>query len=142
MQKMKKVAIIVIFLAIIVSGGIYYRKFFLPEEKRAIPESGKMIEITIRAIENKWQFEPDYFEVKAGDKVVLNVFNDDEYDHGLAIEAFGINKRMPSKSKVRLEFIANRLGEFPFYCSVSCGSGIVNGKKRSHFDMVGKFLVK
>lgn len=139
---MAKFIIIGIFLVIIIVVGIFYRQFFLPEPFQTVPETGRTVEIEIIARENQWRFDPENFEIHAGDKVILNIFNEDKYDHGLAIEAYGINKRMPPKKWIRIEFIANRLGTFPFYCSVPCGRGEVNGEKRDHFDMIGKIIVK
>lgn len=139
---MKKFLIIGILLVIITIGGIFYRQFYLPESLKTVPESGRTVEIEIRAKENQWRFEPENIEVQPGDKVILNIFNEDEYDHGLAIEAYGINRRMPPKSWIKIEFIANRLGGFPFYCSVTCGGGTVDGEKRNHFDMIGEIIVK
>ncbi len=130
------------FVVVVIILGVFYRSFLLPPELQTVEESGKTVEVEMIAIENEWRFDPDYFEVGVGDKVVINFFNEDEYDHGFALEAYGINKRLPPKEWVKLEFLANRAGEFPFYCSVSCGGGEVNGEKRNHFDMVGKMVVK
>ncbi len=41
-----------------------------------------------------------------------------------------------------LVYLVTQEGEFPFYCSVPCGEGEVDGKKRTHFDMIGKVKVK
>ncbi|GMQ95048.1 MAG: hypothetical protein BMS9Abin13_158 [Patescibacteria group bacterium] len=139
---MKKFIIIAIFIAVVILLGLFYRNFLLPEALQTVEESGKTIEIEMRAIKNEWRFDPDYFEVGAGDRVVINFYNEDDYDHGFALEAYGINKRLPPKEWVKLEFVAGRVGEFPFYCSVSCGSGVVDGVKRTHFDMVGKMMVR
>ena len=139
---MKKFIIIAIFVAVVTVLGIFYRSSFLPPALQTVEESGKTIEIEMITVKNEWRFDPDYFEVGVGDKVVINFYNEDEYDHGFALEAYGINKRLPPKEWVKLEFIAGRTGEFPFYCSVSCGSGLVNGVKRTHFDMIGKMMVR
>jgi len=72
----------------------------------------------------------------------MTVINEDDYDHGIAIDAFGITQRMPANSTVKVEFVATQAGDFPFYCSVPCGEGIVDGKKRTHFDMIGKLHVR
>lgn len=97
---------------------------------------------TVVAAKNTWSFNPDVIEVNRGDKVVLNLVNEDSYDHGFAIDALGVNQRMPANSQTKVEFIATQAGEFPFYCSVICGEGIVNGVKRGHFDQVGKLRVR
>lgn len=127
----KKFLLIGIVILIVFIGGIIYRNFFLPQA--SVPPSGRILEIEMRVLENQWKFEPDLIEVSAGDKVILNVFNEDSYDHGLAIEAFGINKRLIPKEWTKIEFLANRKGEFIFYCSVPCGKG--------HYDQKGKIIV-
>ena len=74
--------------------------------------------------------------------MVMEVVNEDEYDHGIAIDAFGISQRMPAKSTINVEFVATQVGDFQYYCSVPCGEGSVGGKKRTHFDMIGTLHVK
>jgi len=49
---------------------------------------------------------------------------------------------MPALSTIQIDFVATRPGDFPYYCSVSCGSGIVDGEKRGHFDQIGKLSVR
>ena len=43
---------------------------------------------------------------------------------------------------IKIEFVVTQEGDFPYYCSVPCGDGIVDGKKRGHFDMTGKIHVR
>ena len=104
--------------------------------------TGKVREVTVIAVKDKWIFEPENIEAERGDKIVMTVVNEDTYDHGIAIDAFGVSQRMPASSTVKLEFVVTQEGEFPFYCSVPCGEGIVDGKKRTHFDMIGKINVR
>lgn len=118
-----------------------YRAFFLPEASAPVT-TGKVREITITAKKNEWRFVPEDIELERGDKVIATVINEDDYDHGIAFEAFGISKRMPAKSTIKVEFVVTQEGDFPFYCSVPCGEGMVDGKKRTHFDMIGKLHVK
>ena len=73
---------------------------------------------------------------------LITVINEDEYDHGFAIDAFGISQRMPALSTIKINFVVTKAGDFPYYCSVSCGSGIVDGEKRGHFDQIGKLHVR
>ncbi len=66
--------------------------------------------------------------------VRLHIYNEDSYDHGFAIEAFGINKRLFPRRQTDIEFIASRAGSFQFYCSVPCGEG--------HYEQVGTLFVE
>ena len=130
---------------IIIGGGVVYRTALLPESSRPI-ETGVIREITMVAKKNEWRFIPETVEVDQGDRIILTLVNEDEYDHGIGVDAFGIAQRMPANSTVKVEFVVTQAGEYPFYCSVPCGEGEVdeNGKKvkRTHFDMIGKLQVR
>ena len=125
----------------IVVGGIVYRTFFL-SQKDAPVSTGVLRQFTVTAKKDEWKFIPEEINVDRGDKVVLTVINEDEYEHGIAIDAFGVSQRMPAKSTITIEFVATQPGEFPFYCSVPCGEGEVDHTKRGHFDMVGRLKVQ
>ena len=138
---MNKYVIIVIVLAILIAGGIIYKNFLVPEEAR--PQvSGKVREITIVAKKNQWRWEPSVIEAEQGEKIILTVVNEDNYDHGIGIDAFGVNQRVPASQTIRVEFVATQPGEFPFICSVTCGSGEVDGKVRGHLDQTGRLKVR
>jgi nitrosocyanin len=137
---MNKYIVIAIVLVLIIGAGAVYRTFFLPEADKPVV-TGVERDVSIVTFENSWRFVPEFLEVEQGDKVTITVTNRDEYDHGFAIDAFGISQRMPAKETIQVEFIATKAGDFPFYCSVSCGSGEVNGKVRGHFDHIGKMHV-
>lgn len=127
--------------AVIIGGGIFYRAFLLPQTSVPVT-TGKVREIMIVARQNQWRFEPEVIEATRGDKIIATVVNQDNYDHGIAIDAFGVTQRMPANGTIKIEFVVTQEGDFPFYCSVPCGEGIVDGKKRTHFDMVGKIQVR
>jgi len=134
---MNKYIIIIIIAVLILGGGIAYRTFLLPEQLAPVV-TGVERDIIIIARQDKWIFEPELIEVDKGDKIILTMVNEDEYDHGIAIDAFGIAQRMPANGTVKTEFIVTQEGDFPFYCSVPCGEGVVDGEKRTHFDMIGR----
>ena len=138
---MNKYAILIILGVLIIGFGIFYRAFLLSEEAKPVT-TGKVREVTIVAEKNEWRFTPEMIEAERGDKIVATVVNEDDYDHGIAIDAFGISQRMPARSTIKMEFVVTQEGEFPFYCSVPCGEGMVNGVKRTHFDMIGKLHVR
>ena len=111
---MNKYLIIGIILAVILAGGGLYRTYLLPEE----------------------------VEINRGDRVKMTVINEDIYDHGIAIDAFGISQRMPANSTIVFEFVATQAGDFQYYCSVPCGEGDTDKGHRTHFDMIGTITVK
>ena len=138
---MNKYLLLIIAGVIILGGGAAYRSFLLPQ--KSIPVStGRVRTVTITAKKDHWQFEPEAIDAQRGDKIVATIINEDNYDHGFAIDAFGISQRMPAGQTIKVEFVVTQEGDFPFYCSVPCGEGIVDGKKRTHFDMTGKIHVK
>lgn len=138
---MNKYFWIIIIAVILVAGGIGYRKFLLPETSTPIT-TGEIREITIIAAKDEWRFTPEIIEARQGDKIIATIINEDSYDHGIAIDAFGVSQRMPANGTIKVEFVVTQAGDFPFYCSVPCGEGVANGEKRGHFDMVGKMHVR
>lgn len=138
---MNKYLILIILGVVILGGGVFYRQFLLSENAKPVT-TGKVREVTVVAEKDKWIFTPEVIEAERGDKIIMTVVNEDEYDHGIAIDAFGISQRMPARETIKIEFVVTQEGEFPYYCSVPCGEGPVDGVKRTHFDMVGKLHVK
>ena len=130
---------------LVIAGGVVYREFFLAEESKPV-ETGEVREITIVAKKNEWRFEPDEFIANRGDRVIVTVVNQDDYDHGFAIDALGISQRLPANSTIKIEFVVTQPGDFPFYCSVPCGEGdvVIDGETvhRSHFDQIGVIHVQ
>ncbi len=138
---MNKYIIIVIILILLIAGGVAYKMFGVKESDRP-QTTGKIKEVTITAKKDQWRWDPESFQAVQGDKIVMTVINEDDFDHGMAIEAFGVSQRIPANGKVIIEFVVTQPGDFPYYCSVPCGDGIVDGKKRGHFDQVGTIHVK
>lgn len=138
---MNKYFILIGISILIIGGGIFYRTVLLSEADRPV-ETGVVRNFKIVAKKNEWRWEPEIIEVERGDRLKIEMKNEDDYDHGLAIDAFGVSQRMPAKSTINVEFVATQLGDFQYYCSVPCGEGIVDGVKRTHFDMIGVIKVK
>lgn len=138
---MNKYVVIIGLAILLIIGGVVYRTFFISEGSKPYV-SGKSVEVTITADKDMWKFSPEIVEVDRGDKVVIHAVNEDAYDHGIAIDAFGISQRMPANETITFDFVVTQEGDFPFYCSVPCGEGNVDGKTRTHFDMIGKLHVR
>lgn len=138
---MNKYIILIGVAVVIIAGGIFYRVFLLPEASVPVV-TGKVREMTIVARRDTWAFEPEIIEAERGDKIIATIINEDNYDHGIAIDAFGVSQRMPANGTIKVDFVVTQEGDFPFYCSVPCGEGEVDGQKRGHFDMVGKIHVR
>lgn len=129
-----KFVTMLLFAGFVIVSGVVYQNFYRPAEIAPVPPSGTVLDVKVRVLENDWKWEPDVIEAKVGDTVVLNIFNEDSYDHGFALEAFGINKRLFPKRETRIEFTASKVGAYSFYCSVPCGEG--------HYQQTGTFIVK
>ncbi len=137
---MNKFAVIAIVLVVIIAAGVGYT-FVKSEEDKPVT-TGKVREITVTAVKDEWRFEPEEIEAELGDTIKMTVINEDSYDHGIGIDAFGVSQRMPANETIVIEFPVTRPGDFPFYCSVPCGDGDVEGEHRDHYSMVGKLHVK
>ncbi len=81
----------------------------------------------------QWSFEPATITVNEGDTVRLNIKSED-VTHGFAISEFDVNEKILPGKTTTIEFVADKKGEFVFFCSVPCGKG--------HSGMKGKLIVE
>ena len=99
------------------------------------PHAAKTFNIVVR----KWEFviTPSPFVVNRNDSVTLQFDVKDDGDgqgHGFVLQQYAENPRtLRGGTKPTIQFVANTLGEFIFFCSVSCGEG--------HTNMLGTFTV-
>lgn len=80
-----------------------------------------------------WEFTPSRIEVNKGDKVTLKL-KSIEGVHGFLLSDFGVNMVLRQGEEVEVEFIADKTGEFSFFCNIPCGQG--------HSGMNGMFIVR
>lgn len=124
---MDKRHILFIALFLLVIGGVIVsRKFIAP--KPCLEGVGETVTINMLILKNQWKWAPNPIYVKCGNHVVINIYNQDDYDHGFALDTLGINRRTSPLSTTTVEFDAKLEGEFIFYCSVPCGAGHLNQK--------------
>lgn len=103
------------------------------EEISKHPEVSGKLDNGIRVIAvkaSRYKFEPDPIVVRLGEKVRLVVTSTD-VAHGIVIQEFNVKLSIPAGKTERIEFIADKQGEFQAYCSVYCGSG--HGRMRASF---------
>jgi cytochrome c oxidase subunit 2 len=96
---------------------------------------GGTLQDGVRVVEMKarqFAFEPSVVAVRADETVRLEVTSQD-VPHGIDLEGYGIDKRLPPQETVTIEFTAEEAGQSPFHCSVYCG--------RDHDEMVGTLVV-
>lgn len=82
-------------------------------------------------------FTPDIVRVKEGDKVFLHVTNVEQAKdatHGLAIGGQNVNVSLEPGKHCNIEFVANKAGVYPFYCTEFCSA--------LHLEMAGYLLVE
>ena len=105
----------------------------LPEIRSPIEpilQDEKIEEFSI--IAKKWEFVPGTITVNQGDIVRLRIISTD-VSHGFALPDFNISKTLEPGKEIIIELIADKTGEFIFFCNVPCGSG--------HSKMSGKLVV-
>jgi cytochrome c oxidase subunit II len=110
---------------------VLIKETVVEDSPEVMKEKNSVKEFSI--IAKNWRFEPSLIEVNEGDTVKLTVESVD-ITHGISIPAFKVNENLQPGDKVAIEFVANKKGEFPFICSVFCGSG--------HGGMRGTLIVK
>ena len=130
---MNKYLSLSLFAVILFGSGFIYQEFYRPAEVGGVPSSGNTVEIDMRVLKDEWLFEPNEIRVNPGDRVRLNIYNEDKYDHGFAIDVFGVNRRLFPKRTTIIEFNASLRGKINFYCSVPCGTG--------HYSQRGVIIV-
>jgi len=89
----------------------------------------------IRIIIKQWEFMPNEIVVTKGQTVTLMVTSEDVL-HGFQMTEYGINAMIKPGEPVRLEFVADKAGEFFYRCFIPCGAG------HSTIAHSGKFIVE
>jgi cytochrome c oxidase subunit 2 len=137
---MNKYFIIGIVVVVFLGAGILFKNL-KGESGNVVQSTGKEVNLTVHAVKNEWRWDVENLQVNAGDTVKITFINEDDYDHGIGIDGYGVNERMPAGATTMVDFVATRKGKFSFYCSVPCGKGEVRGVERDHFDMLGNLEV-
>ena len=81
----------------------------------------------------KFGFTPAVIEVNEGDTVKL-IVKSTQGNHGIGIPQFKVDVKVNEGEEKTTEFIADKKGEYSFFCNVYCGEG--------HKLMKGKLMVK
>ncbi len=148
----KYIIIGIVLIGIIGAGVIFSAK---TDVDNCTPGMGVDRDITVVSKKLEWKFEPEEITVGKCDRIHIKVINEDNFDHGFAIDALGISQRLPANATIDINFVASKEGQFPFYCSVSCSdskntgnlpggvvqTGTYEGIFRGHFEHLGKFIV-
>jgi len=78
-------------------------------------------------------YSPERIEVKKGDIVRIFATSRD-VPHGIYIKEYEVNTTVKKEEVKKIEFLADKTGEFPILCSIYCGSG--------HHDMKAVLVVE
>ncbi len=100
-----------------------------------IVRNGKNVEVYMMAVRSS--FEPSAIEVNKGDKVTIYVTNIEQTTdelHGLGLSEYNINVVIDPGETKTIEFVADKAGVYPFYCTNFCSA--------LHQEMQGYLLVK
>ena len=132
------------FLLLLLLTGCYDKESKEEEQKINAPEPPlitneeeindiSLITKEFTLIAKNWSFEPSSITVNKDDLVKLKIKSID-VEHGFKISDFDININLNPNQEITVEFKADKIGSFPFSCSVYCGSG--------HNSMQGVLIVK
>lgn len=118
-------------------NGLTHKKSATATEpgKERVVRDGKEVHVYMTAIRSR--FMPDRIDLEQGDKVHLHITNIEraqDATHGFALSAHNINLSMDPGATVDVDFVADRTGVFPFYCSEFCSA--------LHMEMLGYVTVK
>ena len=97
---MNKLWLVFIATILIIGVGIY-----VGSSSPVCPPTGKTK--TIQMTVGSWYFDPNVIRVDCGDEVVLNIRNENGYDHGFGLDLFGINRRLAAGKTTTIEYKRN-----------------------------------
>jgi len=94
-------------------------------------------DVKVKMIAVRSSFEPNKLEVNQGDKVTIYLTNIEQTTdelHGFGLNDYNINVVVDPGETKTIEFVANKPGVFPYYCTNFCSA--------LHQEMQGYMLVK
>jgi len=100
-----------------------------------IVRNGNRVDVYMTAIRS--HYNPEHVEVKKGDHVfwhITSLERTQDATHGFAIPGYNINLSLEPGETETVEFVADRSGTYPYYCTEFCSA--------LHLEMTGIFLVK
>ena len=100
-----------------------------------VVRNGKNVEVYMIAVRSN--FEPNAVEVNKGDRVTIYLTNIEQTTdelHGFGLNEYNINVVVDPGETKTIEFVADKQGVYPFYCTNFCSA--------LHQEMQGYLLVK
>ncbi len=93
--------------------------------------------VTIYSTVIRSRFTPEHVKVKKGQRIVWHLTNIErtrDATHGFTLPGYGIGASIEPGETATVEFVADKEGVYPFYCSEFCSA--------LHLEMMGYFLVE
>ncbi len=100
-----------------------------------VKRTGNTVEVWMSAVRS--HYTPERVEVRKGDKVIWHITNVErakDATHGFTVPGYNFNLSLEPGETQTVEFVADKQGVFPFYCTEFCSA--------LHLEMAGYFLVK
>ena len=87
----------------------------------------------INIVARQFSYSPNNIIVEEGTKLIIH-FTTEDVTHGFEIPELGVfNIQIPKGEVTTIEFIAETIGQFYYYCTVFCGTG--------HSDHIGTLTI-
>jgi cytochrome c oxidase subunit 2 len=102
------------------------------EQQPAAPLAAVAAARVIKVTAKKFEFKPAVITVKKGELVELELTASDRR-HGFDVPGLNIHVEIKPGTSTRVQFKPDKVGHFPFHCSVFCGDG--------HEEMTGEIIV-
>jgi heme/copper-type cytochrome/quinol oxidase subunit 2 len=122
----------VIALSTAVVGILVFTSFPALVDALLLPKVDNVPTIVMTArISEFGGLDPNEVVVTRGEKVRLLIYTEDVV-HGFGLSGYNIMVELHPGEWTEIEFIADKLGEFPFFCTVYCSPlhGLMRGKVR------------
>jgi nitrous-oxide reductase len=103
--------------------------------KGRIEVSGNTVTVYSTLIRSR--FNPEHVKVKKGQRVVWHLTNLErtrDATHGFTLSGYGLSASLEPGETVTLEFVADKEGVYPFYCTEFCSA--------LHLEMMGYLMVE
>jgi nitrous-oxide reductase len=100
-----------------------------------VTRDGNKVLVKMTAVRS--HFSPEHVEVNEGDQVTWRIVSTEttpDATHGFCIGGYNINLSIEPGEFTEINFIADRPGTYPFYCTEFCSA--------LHLEMMGYFHVK
>lgn len=135
-------SLILLFSVLLVSGCTPQQTYTPPQQQQ---QTSGQANVTIKVIGmNIYHtgYDPSLISLSKGDKVRIVALTGPgtaAHNHGISIDAYGINSPVTSETTpVLVEFVADKPGKFTIYCG-TCKTGIYGN---AHPDIRGTLEVK